>query len=382
MLRDPGDGLEGDRILAESPGGLGLLLWRIAGDVTLWGMAPRRERGRLFAGESAAARRALRAAAELSGRVAGPVDSLLGLLAEPNRSDADIVSLCCLEVAAWTRAAGLPHTAMAFAQAGAVAAPGSSEAALLVGICARAGGQAARADTWLRRTIAVARRERNWAAYSAALMELGALQEGWGRMLRAEGLYRRAMRASGRYRARAERMRAAHALFRLLARRGDKAGAARFAIRAQRAYDADAAGAADLLLDLARFWTDVGELARAGAALRRMVPALVAMEPAGQLAALALAARAQATPGHAQSGAAAWRAAWVLLRNAELPDTVRYAAAMDLAHAARTSGDLGAFSWAKAAVLRLAPQAEYPDVAERMEKLWPHGAAPAMERAS
>lgn len=37
---------------------------------------------------------------------------------------------------------------------------------------------------------------------------------------------------------------------------------------------------------------------------------------------------------------------------------------------------------AKRAVLGLAPQAEFPAVAERMAKLWPEGESPRMERAS
>jgi hypothetical protein len=382
MLRDPGDRLEGDRILEESPGDLGLLLWRTVRDVTLWAMTPRGTRGSLFADGSADTRLTLLASVELPDKVAAPVDTLHGMLAVPTRADTEIVSLCCLEVAAWARGAGLPHTAVAFAQAGAVAAPGSGEAALFVGLCARAAGQAVRADTWLRRAVAVARRERNWAPYSSALVELGGLYEERGRMLRAERCYRLAMRAGRRYGARAERMRAAHALFRLARQRGDNASAAQFALSAQLAFEADAAGAADLLLDLARFWTDQAEAARARGALRRLVPALLTMEPAGQLAGLALTARARAAPRLPQSGAVAWRAAWGLLANEELPDAVRYLAAIDLAHAARTGGDLRAFRAAKRVVLRLAPQAEYADVVQRMGMLWPDDEAPPMGRAS
>jgi hypothetical protein len=140
---------------------------------------------------------------------------------------------------------------------------------------------------------------------------------------------------------------------------------------AQRAFEPDAPGAADLLLDLARFWTDVGEASRARGALRRLVPALLVMEPAGQLAALAMTARARAEPAHPQAGSVAWQAAWVLLGNRELPDAPRYVAAIDLAHAARARGDLGAFQAARRAVLGLAPKAEYAAAVERMAKLWP-----------
>ena len=382
MLCDPGERLDGERILEESPGDLGVLLWRTQRDVALWATTPEERHAGLFADGTADARVALVTAAELPSMLSAPVDTLHAMLGEPDRADADIVMLCCLEVAAWARSAGRPHTAAAFAQAGAMAAPESGDAALFAGVCARGAGPPVRADTWFRQAVTVARGEQNWPAYASALVELGALKESRGKLLRAERFYRRAMRAAGRHRQREERMRAAHALFRLARQKGDEASAAQFALSAQRAFEPDAPGAADLLLDLARFWTDVGEARRARGALRRLVPALLTMDPAGQLVAFALTARARAEPGHPQAGAVAWRAAWVLLGNRDLPRAVRYAAAIDLAHAARTTGDPRAFQAARRAVLGLAPPAEHPAAAERMAKLWPEEVIPRMETAS
>jgi hypothetical protein len=384
MLRDPGDGLEGDRILAETPDDLGLLLWRTVLDVTLWATTPHETRGNLFADGTADARLALLVATELPGKVSASVDTLHAMLSVPSRADAETVALCCLEVAAWARGAGLPHTAVAFAQAGAVAAPEFGEAALHVGLHARGAGQDARAETWLRRAVDVCRRDGDRVAYSSALGELGALYESRDNALAADRFYRLAYRAARRYGARPARMRAAHGLFRLARRQDDHASATQFALSAQRAYEPDAAGAGDLLLDLARFWTDMGEPARAQSALRRLVPALLNMPPAAQLAALALTARARAEWGNLRAGVTAASAAWALLGDDVINERVRYAAAVDLAHAARVAGDLPAFTRAKRLVLRLASQTEFPDAAERMAKLWPDGddPAPPMERAS
>jgi hypothetical protein len=177
-------------------------------------------------------------------------------------------------------------------------------------------------------------------------------------------------------------MRAAHGLFRLAREQGDNASAAGFALSAQGVYDPDATGAPELLLDLARFWMDVGDPARARAALRRAVPRLLIMPPAWQLPVFALTARARATPEHPQSGGAAVRAAWVLMADDGIAEEVRYAAAVDLAHAARVAGNLAAFKRAKRSVFRFAPQADFADMAERMAKLWPEGESPRMERAS
>lgn len=65
-----------------------------------------------------------------------------------------------------------------------------------------------------------------------------------------------------------------------------------------------------------------------------------------------------------------------------IPEAVRYAAAVDLAHAARVAGNLDAFRRAKRAVLRFATQADWGDVAERMAKLWPEDAPGRVGRAS
>lgn len=381
MLRDPGDGLEGDRILEETPADLGFLLWRTVLDVTLWATAPAGMRASLFADGTADARLALITATELPGKVSAPVDTLHGMLSMPSGADAEVVALCCLEVAAWAHGAGLPHTAVAFAQAAALAAPHFGEAALHVGVYARAAGQDARAETWLRRAVDVSRRERDGVAYSSALAELGALHECREDAVGAERFYRLAFRAARRYGARPARMRAAHGLFRLARRHSDDAAVAPLAVAAQRVYTRYGAGGSDLLLDLARFWTDTGEPARARAALRRLVPALLNMEPAAQLAGFALTARARAEGGNPRTGVTAAGAAWTLLGDLGIDEGVRYAAAVDLAHAARVAGDLSAFTRAKRLALRLAPHAEFPDVAVRMAKLWPDE-DPPMERAS
>lgn len=379
IRRDPGDRLEGDQILDESPGDLGLLLWRTVRDLTLWADTPPERRADLFREGS---RLALLAATEIPHEVSAAVDTLHGMLTLGSRADTELVSQCCLEVAAWARRSELARTAVAFAQAGALVSPGYAEAAVHVGAYARAaGGQEARAGTWLRRALALARQEQDRTAYSVALVELALLYEGAGDAAQAERYYRLAFRAARRFGARPARMRAAHGLFRLARKQGDTATAGDFALRAQGAYDPDAAGSADLLLELARFWTDAGEPARARAALRRAVPALLATPRAWQLAVFALTARVRADPGHPASGGAAARAAWAMMSDQGIAEGVRYSAAVDLAHAARVAGDLAAFQRAKRAVLRLAPHADFADAAERMAKLWPEGdPAPPMER--
>ncbi|HEX6369901.1 MAG TPA: hypothetical protein VF006_13360 [Longimicrobium sp.] len=314
----------------------------------------------------------------LPSAIAASVDTIQGMLTLGARADELLLCICCLEIAAWAHANGLRETAITFAQAGAVVSPEFGEAALHTGMYALSAGQVARAGTWLRRAVAVSRRESNRPAYAAALVELGVLYEGGGRAGPAERFFRLGFRAARRYSARSARMRAAHGLFRLARSRGDSAGAAQFAVAAQGAYEPDAGGGPALLLDLARFWMDEDHPDRARSALRRLVPSRGLLTPSGQLASAALAARAFAVSrNRRQQGLATGAAlvAWGMMDDPGIPDTVRFAAALDLAHGARIAGDLHAFTRAKAAVLRLAPHDAFPAVAAQVAEMWPDGVA-------
>lgn len=401
MLYDPGERLEGERILVESPNDFGLLLWRTVRDVALWASTPPDARCDLFAEGSADVRVIRLAATDVPPAVGAPVSTINGLLVLGAGADASLLAICCLEIAGWAVRAGLSYTALACAQAAAVASPHSAEAALRTGTLALAVGQIKRAETWLRRTVGVARREKDRVAYSSALVELGALYEGRGNWAVGERFYRLGYKAARRHAEAWEpRVQAAHGLFRLARLRGDKLTAARFAFRAQRAYRPETKGGPELLLALGQFWRDVGELSRAHAALRRLEPWSDQLSPTGRLTAAALTARThaavwhkskeisvkRASPSRAAATASAC-AAWERMGSETLPDLARFEAALDLAHAARLTGDQVAFARAKRAVLSLVPRDGYHSVAKEIGELWPEAAegarnAPTMGRAS
>ncbi|HEX8395148.1 MAG TPA: hypothetical protein VF665_22565, partial [Longimicrobium sp.] len=228
LLYDPAERLEGERLLCESAGDLGLVLWRTVRDVGLWAATPPEYRDQLFAAGSDALRLARLAAAGLPDGIARPVDTLNSMLMLGGQADADIVMICCLEIAAWARTSARPHSALAFAQAGALASPAFSEAALHTGICAAEAGQPVRAGTWLRRALAVARQEKNLTAYTVALVELGSVYEGLADgIARAERYYRKAYKAGKRFILPDARLQALHGLQRIALARGDTVRAER-----------------------------------------------------------------------------------------------------------------------------------------------------------
>lgn len=385
MLRDPGETLEGERLLEESDGALGLLLWQTSRDVALWAGTPVGDRAHLFADGDAEARISQLAATELPPPIAAAVDTIHAMLTLAGRADVSVLSICCLEVAAWARREGLVHTATAFAQAAALAAPDFAEAALHTGVFASAAGQDVRAESWFRRALGLARVESDGAAYSAALVGLGAVYEGRGDLARAGAFYRKGYAAGRRFSAWSARLRGAHGLFRLARRRGDGEEAAQFAFIAQRAYRPDVQGGPDLLLDLAQFWIKAGDYGRARGALRRLSPTRARFSADGQLLTAALAARAHApSPRQRRVGRLAAAEAWELMQNESVSDVTRFAAAWHLAHAARINGDLAAFTRAERAVLTLAPRDAYAGVVALLADLWPEdesGPAPLRGRS-
>ena len=377
MLRHPGERLEGESILEELPGDLGVLLWRTSRDVTLWASTPPKARGQLFSEESGDLRLNRLAETEIPEAIAASLDTINGMLTMSHRADADVLAVCCLKVASWARREGLLDTGIAFAQAGAVASPEFAEAALHTGIHAAAARQDVCAETWLRRARGLARRERNRNAYAVSLVELGELYARRADEQRATVVYRQACRAGRRGGVRPVMMRAAHGLLRLARQRGDAAAAAEHAAAAQRACRPNVPGAAEVLLELARFWTDAGEVENARQGLLRLARhrSTLPLTPAGRLAAAALTARAFADSGNdVELGARASADAWALMMDDSIPAPVRLSAAVDLAHAARSSADPMAFARAKRAVLQLAPQEMVAEAVERLAVVWPEEA--------
>lgn len=372
MLRGPGETLEGIKILVEVPGELGVLLWRICRDVSLWADVEPESRGGLFAAESADVRLARLAATEVPAPITAAVDTLSSMLTNADRADAEVMTNCCLEVAAWARGERLVHTAVAFAQAGALASPEYGEAALHTGIAAAEAGEDTRATTWLRRALGLSRRGRDGVTYAAALVELAAISERAGDVHTAGDTYQRAYRAGRRVKGDATgRMRAAHGLFRLARQRGDESAAALFSVAAARAYRRNAAHGLPLLLDLARYWTDTGKMGRARVALRKLSVRRKELSPRDQLSFAALVARAFAQADRGYSAAAAVEAWQLLTNDVVLWDDALFTAVRDLAHAARMHGDRPAFARAQREGLRRAPTEAYSAVARELADVWP-----------
>jgi tetratricopeptide (TPR) repeat protein len=326
---------EGLGVLNEVPGEGGVVLWQLLRDANLWAESAPELRPGLFR-----RRDAVPPLHALPPELVSPVRDLQAL-SEPER-----VAAACRTIARWAEASDLLATALAFSQASALADPMDPEMAYDVARLARRRAEEARAETWYRRTVAVARQRGDWATYSRAFLGLGALHARRGNLAAARRFYMRAFRAATRNTLRDLEGRALHKLFSVAAESGQRREAVRLARAALALFGAGHPRTSRLAFDVARHWVAAGRFERALPVLHALVPRLDGT--ALRLPALAELARASAGAGDADAFLDAWTQAW------EEPDAAPVRALLSLA---RGAAALGAWNKAEAAArhaLRLA----------------------------
>jgi tetratricopeptide (TPR) repeat protein len=208
-----------------------------------------------------------------------------------------------------------PATRLAFAQAAALARPGDPRLALSTARLARDAADSARAETWFRRAVKLAR-GKDWEAYVRAFLGLGIMYHRGGNYPAAGVVVGRALRAARRRRLRALQGEAHHELF-VIALGGHRTATAySHATAALEAYGPDHPRVPHLAHDLGVCWFDTGRFDLALSAFEHLQPCFV--NPGERARVLANIARAAAGAGARQRYEEA-RAASVRLL-AEAPD--------------------------------------------------------------
>ena len=157
-LRSGGEPFEGFNLLVDHPSEAGVVLWQIVRDVSLWASTPESSRKGLFSPRAPIRQWQVLLQAELSESVRPYLLILANLLFTDRHLEAPELAFACRKIADWAEEQLHLHTAIAFAQAAALAWPESAECAYKVGWLARRHGEYARAESWLRRSIAITRR--------------------------------------------------------------------------------------------------------------------------------------------------------------------------------------------------------------------------------
>lgn len=251
---------EGFQVLDEVRSEVGVLLWQSLRDVDLWASTDTLQRAELFtphAHEQRLERIAAEAAADPAAR--GLLEGLARVLdagLPPRGAD---ISEVCEAASRWASDQGWTRTALAFAQRSALAAPEVAGPAYLVGLVSRRAADYRRAETWFRRALALARRNRDWKFYGLAHLGLANVHMQRGDAPNARARLLRALRAARRYGVWSVRPFALHDLFCIAATGGDPEQAQSYARSAFRSYGRRHPRLPVLAHDVACFWMIQGE---------------------------------------------------------------------------------------------------------------------------
>jgi tetratricopeptide (TPR) repeat protein len=288
-----GSGAEGAEILQEIPGELGVLLWATLRDVMLYLGAPAAERGGLFPADAGEGRRAEIRGCGADPALWAPLLVVAEMMDAPEEASRARVAHACRAVARWAEGEA-PATRLAFSQAAALARPGDPRLALATARLARDAADHARAETWFRRAVKLAR-GKDWESYGWAFVGLGVLYHRSGNYPAARAVVGRALRTARRRRMRGLAGAAHHELFvfALDAHRVDEAYA--HAGSAVQAYGPAHPRLPALAHDVGCFWSQQGYFARALPVFEQVLPCF--SDPTAQALVVANAARAAAGAG-------------------------------------------------------------------------------------
>jgi hypothetical protein len=331
-----GEAFEGVGVLEELKDPLGALLWQVVRDVYLWGSLPPEERGEVFVPGADAALLAMLRQAEVEVQLETPLIGLVRLVGAPGTARPESVAMACQHVAAWADANGHSATSIAFAQAASAAVPHDAAAAYAVGRIARRRAEYARAETWFRRAIALARQSGDWTSYALAFSGLGNLYVQRGNYPAARRFHIRALRAARRHSLRQIQGGALHDLFVIAAAGGQAAEAERLARAAFEAYGADHPRLSVLAHDIAYLWVEQGHFGPALTVFEALLPHLKRHED--RMVGLANIVRAAAGVGDRVRFDQAWDEVWDgLARNDQTENAAQVL--LELAHGAEQVGE-------------------------------------------
>lgn len=322
---------EGLGVLDEVSSERGLVLWQSLRDALLWADAHDEERAALFSPDAERARLAMIMGAQPGPELEEPLSVLARMLGEPAGVPEEVVSLACRRISQWADDEGLLATALAFAQAAATVTPGDPSAAFVVGKLARRRAEYARAETWLRRTIALARQIGDWTTYSQAFLGLGRMYMQRGNLPAARRLLVRSVRAAQRNSLHDIEGMGLHDLFGVAVEAGRPDEARELARAAFLAYGEHNASLPRLAQDIAYWWITQGEFARSLPVLRSVLPHHP--QPFDRLTVLGNIARAAGGLGDRDAFRDAWNECHDLLLTASVDERAAQAL-LDLAHGA------------------------------------------------
>lgn len=192
------DALDAGIVLEELSGDLALALWKTVRTVYLWAALPPDERGEAFAPEAFGRRMEVLRQEAVPPEIRPALEAAARVL-DPSTASPEEASGACREVAEWAKARGATGTALEFLQAAALALPLDASLAHAVARLARRRAEFARAETWYRQAIFLARRTRDRDSLARSYCGLGTTFMHRGAYPAARQALLRGLRAAQRY---------------------------------------------------------------------------------------------------------------------------------------------------------------------------------------
>ena len=280
--------VEAIEVLLELPDAVGLRLWQHIRFVTQWILHPELRAGMKRDQETDLTREGVPG---LPAVLSGAFAILDALRTAPDAGSEEEVARACQMIATWAKGESWQATSLAFRQAAALLSSTDPRLACEVGREARDCGDTARAESWFRKAIRLAR-GKDWETYTLAYLVLAGLYMRTGNYPAAKALAMRGLKTSLRRRVKSYTGFAYHDLFVIAAETGRVKEANELAALAFETYGRTHGRIPALAHDVACFWLNQGQFARALTVFSALSSSFV--EPADRALIAANTARAAA----------------------------------------------------------------------------------------
>lgn len=357
---------EGAALLSEHAGALGVVLWKSLRDVSAWTEAAPGDRRSLFPAGAAEERADEVAGAAAEEELWAPLLVIQRLVAAPHDVDHPRLVHACRAIARWGERRGFSAVQLAFTQAAARLSPENPRLAYAVGRLSRDCGEYARAESWFRASIRLARRT-DWHTYALAYLSLGTLYQHLGNYPAARIVNLRGYRTAVRRRVRALEGVALHNLFAIATEMLDFKRGHEYARAAFQCYGSAHPRFPALVNDVGCFWILHGCFGRAAAVLEGVLPRF--KDPSDRMLGLANLARAAGAAGRLDVYESSCKECLSLIpQAAATPERVAQVW-MNLARASASTGDYARAQAAAETALELATALRFGHMRLELEAL-------------
>lgn len=363
----PGGRVAGAEVIRELPPDVALPVWQVLRGVLLWAAEGPVSRAGLYEREPIDEWEEALLLDTFDPALRNPLAVIVAELGTPPAAAAPgRVSWACVCVADWALAQKATHTALAFAQAAAMASPGHPRYAWLAARLLRSHGRLDEATEWFQETVRMGTRNSDWEAQTRGLIGLGNTLLEQGDYRHSARAHQGALRTARRRRLRACEGDALHDLFVVHYAMGDWGHAEEYARAAFEIYrETGNERLPTLAHDIAFLWMNRGYFARALPVFQAVAPAFT--DPGDRLRTAASAARAAGVCAEREVFEQSWTEAAAIIAEFGTDPRLKAVPLVEMAMGAASLGEWDRAEKMLEHALEVAARRNERDVAVRAE---------------